>query len=98
MIIPENIRKLDMIDYQFFGISNQSAVLFECIRKNKKFPPIDDVNDSVVYSLAKYTMISHLTKLREQFEYINFAVINIKIKIVDLVINRRQVKSARNIS
>lgn len=52
-------------------------------------------NDMILHSLARYNMIEHLEKLRQQFPYFNYKIIN--YRVVDLIINKRDVKSARNI-
>lgn len=68
------------IEYDLIGISKETGILFECIRKNEPFPKIDDVEDCIIYSLAHYNMIDHLVKLRDQFPFINFGVVGKKIE------------------
>lgn len=98
MIISRCIRSVGFFEgyfgYEQLGISEQSAILFECIRTKKEFPEINEIEDIVLHSLKHYNMIDHLTKLSIQFPYINFEVAN--GKITEFNINRVQIKSARN--
>lgn len=74
-IISKTVRELyHKPDYDKIGIFKKSAVLFECIKFYLEFPPIDDIEDIVIISLAYYGMIDHLNKLKGQFPFINFDV------------------------
>lgn len=78
-ILLENIRNIHHIDYGRLGISEESAMLFECIKNNDPFPKIEYIDENVIRSLAHYNMIDHLAKLREQFNFIVFDVVNGKV-------------------
>lgn len=93
-IISDNIKNLRQVKYDKLGISAQSAILFECIRNGTDFPEITEIDDCILYSLKHYNMISHLNKLSLQFPYIFFDVTD--GKITEFVIEKIQMKSARN--
>ena len=95
MIISENVRNVRNLDYEQLGISEQTAILFECIKNNTEFPEIDEIDDCILHSLKYYNMIDHLTKLSLQFPYIYFYVED--GKITEFAIDRPQMKSARNL-
>jgi len=50
-IIWRNIRSIENIQYSQFGISSQSALLFECIRKNEQFSQIDYIEGCVLITI-----------------------------------------------
>lgn len=78
-ILLENIRNIHHIDYGKLGISEESAMPFECIKHNNPFPEIEHIDKNVIYSLAYYNMIGHLVRLREQFNFILFDVVDGKV-------------------
>lgn len=80
-------------DYESIGISKQSADLLECVRLGESFPVIDDIEEIVLESLCHYNMIEQLTKLKEQFSFITFDIVNDKIE--NFAIKHFRTKNAR---
>lgn len=83
------------IRYNLLGISDESALLFSCIKLNEPFPEIESVEENVIRSLVHYNMIDHLTELSLQFPFIRFEVIDGKIE--NLCIKRFSSKNAYKI-
>lgn len=90
-IDPMMVSKLNLklnhqnFNYEALRISEESATLFRCIRKGEPFPPVDNIEENVLWSLYHNNMIDELTKLREQFSFIIFdieagAITNFAIK------------------
>lgn len=82
--------------YDYLGIDPEIATLFKCIKNKAPFPEVDEIDNSIINSLAHYNMITHLDALKEKFSFITYDVINDKIE--NLRIDRTNTKNARNIN
>lgn len=52
-------------------VPNQIVKLFEHIKERRKFPPIEHIDDCVIYTLIHYGMTDHLIKLSKQFKSVS---------------------------
>lgn len=95
LFLSETIKTV-IINYNLLGISPETQTLFFHIRFNWPFPKIETIDESVIHSLVHYNMIDHLLKLRDQFPYIVFDVVNDHIE--NFAIRRFGSKNARNVS
>lgn len=79
-LIIKSLKNIPKNTFDNLDISKETKILLECIINNAEFPPIEQVDDIVIYSVAYYNMINHMTKLKNQFSYIHFDIVNDKIE------------------